>query len=72
MNYPDLLGVAVSVPALSPLVKPFLAYIDPGSGSLILQVVVGAVLGASVAAKMYWAQLKHFVSSKFSQKRQSE
>ncbi|MBK6316957.1 MAG: hypothetical protein IPF53_22380 [Blastocatellia bacterium] len=40
-----------------------LAYIDPGSGSFILQVVVGTLLGASVALKMYWARLRaYFVS----------
>lgn len=39
-------------------------YIDPGSGSFIIQVVVGALLGASVAIKMYWARLKAFFRRK--------
>lgn len=41
-----------------------LAYIDPGSGSFILQVVVGAILGASVAVKMYWARLRAYFGSR--------
>ena len=45
-----------------------LGYIDPGSGSFILQVVVGALLGASVAAKMYWHRLRGFVAGRFSRK----
>lgn len=34
-----------------------LAYLDPGSGSLIVQAVVGGVAGAAVAAKLYWRRL---------------
>lgn len=37
-----------------------LAYIDPGSGSLLLQVIVGAALGLLVTIKMYWARIKNF------------
>lgn len=39
-------------------------YIDPGSGSFIIQVVVGALLGASVALKMYWARVRAFFARK--------
>ncbi|WFE67684.1 hypothetical protein [Micromonospora sp. WMMD714] len=31
-----------------------LAYLDAGSGSLIVQAVVGGTAGAAVAAKLYW------------------
>ncbi|MEU7614980.1 hypothetical protein AB0M91_21260 [Micromonospora rifamycinica] len=31
-----------------------LAYLDAGSGSLIVQAVVGGAAGAAVAAKLYW------------------
>lgn len=41
-----------------------LAYIDPGSGSFILQVIVGTVLGASVAVKMYWVRLRAYFGSR--------
>lgn len=41
-----------------------LAYIDPGSGSFILQVVIGTLLGASVAVKMYWARLRAYFGSR--------
>ena len=36
------------------------AYIDPGTGSLVFQVLVGAVVGALVTAKLYWQRLKAF------------
>jgi hypothetical protein len=34
-----------------------LAYLDPGSGSMILQVLAGGVAAAGVAAKLYWRRL---------------
>lgn len=30
------------------------AYLDPGTGSMILQVILGGVAGAAVAVKMFW------------------
>ena len=42
-------------------VRPNCAYIDPGMGSLIFQVLLGTVLASLVAIKVYWRQLKVFV-----------
>ena len=47
---------------LVPMVR-FFGYFDPGSGSLILQALIGAVLGALIALKMYWARVKTYVSN---------
>ena len=48
---------------LSPemLVRPTCAYIDPGTGSLVLQIVLGSALACLVALKLYWRQFKGFV-----------
>jgi hypothetical protein len=35
----------------------FLAYLDPGSGSLILQALVGGVAAAGVTARLYWRRI---------------
>jgi hypothetical protein len=35
-----------------------LAYIDPGTGSLLLQVIAGGVAAAAVTAKLYWRRLR--------------
>lgn len=35
-----------------------LLYLDPGSGSFIIQLLLGAGLGLVVGVKMYWAKLK--------------
>jgi len=34
------------------------AYLDPGSGSYLLQLLVAAVLGAGLAVRMYWGRIK--------------
>jgi hypothetical protein len=37
-------------------------YIDPGSGSVLLQIVLAVVLGAGVLVKMFWGKIKNFFS----------
>ncbi|HEX7556682.1 MAG TPA: hypothetical protein VF338_08660 [Leptolinea sp.] len=39
------------------LTKPAL-YLDPGSGSFILQVLLAALLGGAFAIKTYWKSIK--------------
>lgn len=34
------------------------AYIDPGSGSALLQLILGGIAGIGVVAKLYWDQVK--------------
>ena len=36
------------------------AYLDPGTGSMILQMVAAGILGAIVAVKMFWKNLFYF------------
>lgn len=40
------------------------AYLDPGTGSLILQSLIAGVAGAMVVGRLYWERLKGFVSNK--------
>lgn len=37
-------------------------YIDPGTGSLILQLLIGAMVGGWYVAKNYWLRIKSFFS----------
>ena len=39
------------------------AYIDLGTGSIIVQAVIAAIFGASFAVRMYWQKLKNFFGS---------
>ena len=38
------------------------AYLDPGSGSILLQMVIAAALGAAFAVKVYWKKIKGALS----------
>lgn len=48
------------------------AYIDPGSGSYVLQLIIAGLLGAGVAVKIYWRRIKAFISAPFSRGRGEE
>jgi hypothetical protein len=34
------------------------AYLDPGTGSMLLQVILGGVAAVGVAVKLYWHKLR--------------
>jgi len=35
-----------------------LAYLDPGTGSMLLQVILGGIAAIGVAIKLYWHKLR--------------
>jgi hypothetical protein len=41
-----------------------LAYLDPGSGSMILQIIAGGLAAVAVTAKLYWNRLMKFLRIK--------
>ena len=34
------------------------AYLDPGSGSIIIQMLVGTLVGVGIVLKIYWQRFK--------------
>ncbi len=38
--------------------KPAFAYIDPGTGAMLLQLLLGGIAGGLVILKLYWHRLK--------------
>lgn len=40
------------------------AYVDPGTGSFIFQVAIGALLATGVAIKVFWKRVVRFVTGK--------
>jgi hypothetical protein len=53
-------GFQAAVPAFVLLIattEPGHAYLDPGTGSMILQLLLGGVAGALVVGKLYWQKL---------------
>ncbi|MGH9857705.1 MAG: hypothetical protein ACRD4B_07675 [Acidobacteriota bacterium] len=45
------------------------AYLDPGTGSYLIQIIIGGVLGVGVIVKAYWSKIKSiFVKGKNTKK----
>ncbi len=45
----------------SELLDPVHAYLDPGTGSMIIQTVVAGVVGVLAVGRLYWTRLKGLV-----------
>ncbi len=41
---------------------PAHAYLDPGTGSMMLQVLLGGIAGGLVIGRLYWQKIKSFFS----------
>lgn len=39
------------------------AYIDPGTGSYILQIVIASIVGAAFMLKLFWKRILFFISN---------
>jgi cation transporter-like permease len=50
----------LSIPLISVMLH-VLAYIDPGTGSIILQALVASALGAAIAVKLFWHRILKFL-----------
>ena len=58
MRFPVLVLVLSIIPF------PAQAYLDPGTGSMILQMVIGGVLVAGYTIKTYWRRIRNFFRSR--------
>ncbi len=54
--YLAALGILLPMPAH--------AYLDPGTGGMLLQLLVGAIAGSIVFLRLKWTQVKGFFSRK--------
>lgn len=49
--------------------RPSYAYLDPGSGSYLLQILLAGLLAASFMLKSFWQKLRAFFSRFFNRKK---
>ena len=42
--------------------QPAFAYLDPGTGSILLQGIIAGIAGAVIVLKLYWYRIKNFFS----------
>jgi hypothetical protein len=54
MKYWKLLTAAL----LIMLTLPAYAYLDPGTGSMLLQVILGGIAAIGVALKLFWHKIR--------------
>jgi hypothetical protein len=62
------LGIAAPVVAVSLFFissMPAYAYLDPGTGSMMLQIILGGIAGLLVAGKLFWGRIVDFFGSIF-------
>lgn len=55
-----LFGVCVVATGVCLLPLDASAYVDPGSGSFLLQMLIAAVLGGLITLRGYWSRIKEF------------
>ena len=60
------MSVAIAVIAIT--YREAYAYLDPGTGSYLLQLIMAGILGGMLAIKMFWKNLRVFFSNLFSKK----
>jgi hypothetical protein len=46
-------------------------YIDPGTGSYVLQLLLAGLLGALFALKVFWRKVVHFLKAPFGRRKSS-
>jgi hypothetical protein len=51
----------------SPFLRPQ-AYLDPGSGSFLIQLLIAGIVGAGFIIKVYWKKIKGLFSKSESKK----
>jgi len=47
------------------------AYIDPGTGSYLWQLVIAGLLAASFSLKIFWRRIKAFLENYFNKRRKN-
>jgi len=60
---PRRLSYLIGLPAvvLAWTAMPAYAYLDPGTGSMILQVLLGGFAGLALAGKLYWRRFLEMI-----------
>jgi hypothetical protein len=65
-------GLLVLVMALFFFPAQAHAYLDPGTGSYIIQIALAALVGALFAVRLFWGRIKAFFRRLFSKEKEEE
>ncbi|MFH1731442.1 MAG: hypothetical protein ABIF82_07310 [Planctomycetota bacterium] len=64
MSLFDAIGFVVLLALV--LCRPAYAYLDPGTGSFVIQILIAGLVAGGFAFKIFWKRLVIFVSGLFS------
>jgi len=57
----QIIKLSVLVLFFATIVQPAYGYLDPGSGSFILQLLIGGGIAALYTIKTYWGKITSFI-----------
>ena len=52
-----MIMMITQVNLLAPYLRP-LAYLDPGSGSIVVQVLIASLMAVGIVVKIFWKKIK--------------
>ncbi len=61
MHLPRIL---IILPLLMLVPSPSYAYLDPGTGSMVLQIILGGIAGLALFGRIFWRKLRTSLFSK--------
>jgi hypothetical protein len=61
-----MLPVALSLVIVLVLARNAHAYLDPGTGSYLIQILLATLVGSAFAIKIFWHNIKGFLGRMFS------
>ena len=68
MSYFKVVCIASSITLALGVYQPAYAYLDPGTGSIIIQSVIGGIAAAATFGAIYWSKLKELIHRCFGKK----
>ncbi len=60
----DVVVIILTCAVVLFLERPVHAYVDPGSGSMFLQLLLGGVAGVGVIVRLYWRRVAGWFSNR--------
>ena len=65
----ELAVILISIFLVLVLVNQSYAYIDPGTGSMLVQAVLAAIAAVSVSIGIFWHRIRSFLNRLFNRNR---
>ena len=64
--------LCISIYVLMLSIKPAYAYLDPGTGSMMVQAVLAVIAAVSVSVGIFWNRIKMFFGRIFGEKKRDQ